>query len=180
MILLLIIIKISFFFFFFFFFQKLIVKSEMFDLLRNYEILKSEKNLYLLPESFQSLTTMTNEIPLKLCSYQSFFKKCSSLLYHFNIDTSITAEDGRRLAYEIDFYFNELFNDHLINIQAYLDKSKEKKKEKENEKIGKKNDDQKFDTEEPHNKFFSNFNFYYYYIYFLFFLFFYFLTFIFI
>jgi len=46
------------------------------------------------------------------------------------------------LAYEIDFYFNELFNDHLINIQEYIDKNKEKEEEntentqdfKENEK----------------------------------------------
>eukprot|EP00833_Pecoramyces_ruminatium_P013323 jgi/Orpsp1_1/1187355/evm.model.d7180000057106.1 len=137
--------------------QKLLVKSEMFDLLKNYEIIKSEKNILLLPDSLQFLSKANNEIPLKLCSYKTFFKKCSSLLYHYKIDTPITAEDGRRLAYEIDFYFNELFNDHLIDIQSYINKKKEKEKEKEkeNEKTEKK-ESQNIDIEESQNKFFIN------------------------
>ncbi len=104
----------------------------MFDLLKNYEITKSQKNIRLLPDSLQFLDKVTKEIPLKLCPYETFFKKCSSLLRHYKIDTSISAEDGRRLAYEIDFYFNEMFNDHLIDIQSYIDRNTQK--EKENEK----------------------------------------------
>jgi len=124
--------------------QKLLVKSEMFDLLKNYEIVKSEKDIKLLPDSLQFLDKVSMEIPLKLCSYETFFKKCSSLLRHYKIDTSVSAEDGRRLAYEIDFYFNEMFNDHLIDIQSYLDKIAQKEKEnKQNENKSKENDDQK-------------------------------------
>jgi len=123
--------------------QKLLVKSELFDLLKNYEIVQSEKNIRLLPDSLQFLNKVNTEIPLKLCSYDTFFKKCSALLRHYKIDTEVSAEDGRRLAYEIDFYFNELFNDHLIDIQSYLDKNaqKQRKNDKLNSIKSKENDD---------------------------------------
>jgi len=117
----------------------------MFDLLKNYEIVKSEKNIRLLPNSLQFLDKISMEIPLKLCSCETFFQKCSSLLQHYKINTSISAEDGRRLAFEIDFYFNEMFNDHLIDIQSYLDRNAQKEEENnnENEEKSKENDDQK-------------------------------------
>ncbi|ORX43353.1 hypothetical protein BCR36DRAFT_360975, partial [Piromyces finnis] len=129
--------------------QKLLVKSEMFDLLRNYEIIKNKKNIQLLPDSLQFLDKVNMEIPLKLCSYEIYFQKYSSLLRHFKIDSSIFAEDGRRLAYEIDFCFNELFKDNLIDIQIYAD---DNKKEENN----KKENNQDFKETKNYSKFYIN------------------------